>query len=110
MSRYAGYTLGLMEFKIDNVDCRIKPQMKDVDEALRILAKARTENVIPIQDIKKFCFNLLWNGIEQEEKDDKDTRKELDEFVTLRLLQIWLEVQIAFKMVDRAALETTKNG
>src|SRR3990167_8245653 len=101
MSRYSGYTLGLMEFKIDEVACRIKPEMNDVDEALRILAKSKMENVIPISEIKKFCIDLLWNGLEAEEKQDKDAKKELTEFVTMRLLQVWFEVQVLFKLIER---------
>lgn len=101
MSRYAGYTLGLMEFKVDNVDCRIKPEMKDVDETLRLLAKARTENILPLLDIKKFCINLLLKGLEEEEKSEVNVKKELEEFVTLNLLPVWLEIQIAFRMIDR---------
>ena len=108
MGRYAGYALGLMEFKIDNVDVKIKPQMKDVDEALRLLAKSKMENMIPIPEIKKFCINLLLNGLEKEEQEEPTSRKETEEFVTINLLHIWVEIQIAFKLLDRDVLN--KNG
>ena len=104
MSRFAGYTQGLIEFKIDEVNCRIKPQLNDIDEALRILAKAKLENIIPILEIKKLCRRLLWDALEHEEKDDV-AKRELEEFVTIRLLQIWFEIQVAFKLIERKNVE-----
>ena len=107
MSRYAGYTLGEITFPLDGTEVVIKPTIEDRRKILIILAKNQEQGYADIKEMESYLYTLLWESLPKDEKTD-ETAKELREFVLSKLTNLWIEIQIQFKLANREEIENLR--
>ena len=107
MSRYAGYTLGEIEFSLDGTEVLIKPSIEDRRQFLILLANFQEEGKADIKAMEEYCYNLLWKSLPQTEQNE-EVSKELREFILSKLTSLWVELQIQYKLAKREDIEQLK--
>ena len=110
MSKF-GEGLGIWEFKIGEVEYKLKPVMEDVLELRKSMAQAinRKTGAINLEVLDNAVFSIFERLILKAEPNlTLDEKKELKEYIAINLGSITDEMVIALKQTTKEAVEKAK--
>ena len=110
MSKF-GEGLGIWEFKIGEVEYKLKPVMEDVLELRKSMAQAinRKTGVINLEVLDNAVFSIFERLVLKAEPNlTPEEKKELKEYIAINLGNITDEMVIALKQTTKEAVEKAK--
>ena len=110
MSRF-GEELGIWEFKIAEIEYKLKPTMDDVLELRKAMAQAsnRKTGAINLEVLDNAVFSIFERLVLKAEPNlNLEEKKQLKEYIVINLGNITDEMVVALKQTSKEAMDKAK--